>query len=98
MKTNYITINGTAYTESKKAMEAYTAPIVANDIDEAYSNPSYRKRRIWEKWAKEITGPIWIKGYNSSRFSIAGVTKDETSGKRYAVFITHLNNYAYELL
>lgn len=97
MKTNYITINGTLYTESKKALEAYNAPIAAADIDEAYSHPSYRKRRIWEEWVKEITGAIWIKGYSSHQFSIAGVTKDETSGKEYAVFITPVHNYAYAL-
>ena len=97
MKTNYITINGTTYTESKKALEAYTAPIAATDIYDAYSRPSYRKIRIWEEWEKELTGSIWIKGYNSTHFSIAGVTKDEASGKEYAVFITSANNYAYEL-
>lgn len=97
MKTNYITINGTTYIESKKAMEAYSAPIAATDIDDAYSRPSYRKRQIWEEWVKELTGAIWIKGYNSQFFTIAGVTKDETSGKEYAVFITPVNNYAYAL-
>ena len=92
-----ISINGTNYRESKKALDAYNAPIAASDIDDAYSRPSYRKRSIWEEWVKELTGAIWIKGYNSCTFSIAGTTKDEETGKEYAVFITRDHNYAYAI-
>ena len=95
--THFITINGTTYRESKKALDAYNAPIAAADIDDAYNRPSYYKRSIWESWAKELTGAIWIKGYNSQTFSIAGTTKDEETGKEYAVFITKTYNYAHEI-
>ena len=95
--THFITINGTTYRESKKALDAYHSSIAAVDIDEAYSRPSHYKRRIWESWAKELTGSIWIKGYNSQAFSIAGTTKDEETGKEYAIFITKSHNYAHEI-
>lgn len=95
--THFITINGTTYRESKKALDAYNAPIAAADIDEAYTNPSYFKRSIWERWAKELTGAIWIKGYISQAFSIAGTTRDEETDKEYAVFITKTYNYAHEI-
>lgn len=92
-----LTINGRNYTQSKKALDAYNAPIAAINIDDAYNHPSYQKRAIWNKWEKELTGSTWIKGYNSCTFSIAGITTDEDSGKEYAIFITKDHNYAYEI-
>lgn len=92
-----ITINGTTYRQSKKALDAYNAPIAANDIDDAYSRPSCFKRNIWNEWAKELNGAIWIKGYNSCLFSIAGTTTDNETGKKYAIFVTKDNQYAYEI-
>lgn len=92
-----ISINGTTYRISKKALDAYKAPIAADDIYEAYNRPSYEKIQAWEAWRLELNGAMWIKGYNSCTFSIAGTTKDEETGKEYAVFITRDHNYAYEI-
>ena len=90
-----ITINGTKYIADKIAARKFGERIKAYDIWDAYARPSYRKVNIWNEWRNILTGPIWVSGYNSCTFSIAGKTTDRDSEKEYFVFITPTYNYCY---
>ena len=90
-----IIINGTRFIVDRVAARKFGESIKAYDIWDAYARPSYRKVNIWNEWRNILTESMWVSGYNSCTFSIAGKTTDQKTNKDYYVFITPTYNYCY---
>lgn len=96
-----IILNEKSFKLDHKLIIPYPVNFRARGVNDVYSKPSETKRAIWVEWSNwfyDNQGFCTVASYNSNFFTIEGKVTDKLTGKKYWCYITHANNYCYEMV